>query len=312
MSKQTKRKQETSSTLCDDREDIQRILDGISQERAPVRMQADGRVTYCYGRLRLLTRNSGENHLFIEGVTPVSANDVLARARRITVQFFTNGHAVDAHVHCVETDADKAASAGMLEVSIPATLTLNQQKRESVRAELEVGHQMSATLTPSAARPFSALLLDISSTGASFICRESAPTLRQDADISTRIELPGDEEGSIRLTGLVATASDGHAGATIRMKFLFENYADVRTVEELVARIQRETLQRRRRQQGPRSRTIPTTVSGKPRLPRPSVSIRVPSIPVPDLPVVQFGKVARWGGFACALTSALAVAIQIP
>ncbi|MBF0186847.1 MAG: hypothetical protein HQL50_02865 [Magnetococcales bacterium] len=241
-------REDENKMFNEDEDDIFEVIALAIAERFSVQIQLDNKIFFYYSHFRQRKRSQlsfdrGGLFLYIHigALDPPIGNIRIRTSETITLRFFTQRHLLETTLAF-----HRVIDNEYIKLSFPERLIVQNEKRKSFRVPVNKDLAISAqVLRPAKVKPFKISFLDITSDGFACVCQEEITPLTKDARLILEISSPS-SRNVIRTEALFIEHFTHDDACAMRARFLFENYEECRQVEELVAFIQRNFLQRRR------------------------------------------------------------------
>ncbi|MGN7613512.1 PilZ domain-containing protein [Magnetococcales bacterium HHB-1] len=180
-----------------------------------------------------------EEAVGIKAMDPPIGNIKIRNARKIVLQFYTDRELVRASVRFLEIVGNH-----LIFVSFPHDVERKPQKRAAIRVNVDAELELELDVIRPSGLRFQGIPTDISSGGMAFMCSEDIPNLAEKAKVKLAVHYPG-RRATVVVSAVVIRKfnKDGHTGFCTR--FLIDSYDVARSVDAVVAFVQREYLKKR-------------------------------------------------------------------
>lgn len=230
-------------TVVSDPQQIVQLLTEAVQKENFVTVTIPGEQLQFY-TLFVQEENSADylkqrSYVLVAPLDPPIGNMKLRSAKQAQLNFFTDRYVVTAQLDFQQNVANK-----FLKLSFPAKVNCSSQKRSGVRVKPDRRLKIPLTITRPSGIPFTGQILDISIGGLAFEVVGREARLEHGAKVTFYFEPPDD--AAVKVDGVVLGVVQKEGTGCIRARFLLTSSHAVRQTGELVAYVQRDTLQRRK------------------------------------------------------------------
>ncbi|MBF0462324.1 MAG: PilZ domain-containing protein [Magnetococcales bacterium] len=228
------------------------LLTTVLEEKFPVQIFLNNAATSFYSHFEweLLEDEKGQvlqsknylergEYLLLAAMDPPIGNLKIRNSTEIRLEFASKHHLIEC-----ETTLDLITPARKICLAFPKKLKQKQQQRLAVRVPVERTMTVVASIVRPSGIVFDAKFCDVSSGGAAFFAMGATPRIADHSRVEMTITYPG---GKVMVDAVVLGTFSKNGEQVFRAQFLVDSHKTSSDINALVAHVQRENIQRRKK-----------------------------------------------------------------